>query len=90
MVKGITKRVVVVKPPDDDIFDEAIFLVREDAFEGGVTSADILRQAKGCANDFMMKNAAPKTKCTVNISALVHFLLGAVSVSLIWLLSFFI
>ena len=29
MVKGIARRVVVVKSPDPKVFDEAIFLVRE-------------------------------------------------------------
>ena len=29
MVKGISRRVVVVRPPDPSVFEEAIFVVRE-------------------------------------------------------------
>ena len=30
VVKGVAKRVIVVKSPDPKVFEEAIFIVRED------------------------------------------------------------
>ena len=35
MVKGISRRVVVVKSPDPEIFDEAIFIVRDEYLNRG-------------------------------------------------------
>lgn len=31
MVKGITRQVILVKSPDPKLFDEAIFIVKEEA-----------------------------------------------------------
>ena len=36
MVKGISRRVILVKSPDPRLFEEAIFIVREDALNRGV------------------------------------------------------
>ena len=49
MVKGISRRVLVVKTPDPKLFEEAIFLLREDAETRGVTDRELLRQARQAA-----------------------------------------
>lgn len=47
MVKGITRQVVVVQGPDPKLFDQAIFIVREDAItEGGITEDALLSEAR--------------------------------------------
>ena len=47
MVKGITRQVVVVKGPDTRLFEQAIFLVRDDVVsEGGITEEALLREAR--------------------------------------------
>lgn len=47
MVKGITRQVVVVQSPDPKLFDQAIFLVRENALEeGGITEEALLSEAR--------------------------------------------
>lgn len=47
MVKGITRQVVVVKKPDQKLFEQAIFLVREEALaDGGVTEEALLQEAR--------------------------------------------
>lgn len=33
MVRGITRQVIVLKSPDTRLFEEALFLLREDALE---------------------------------------------------------
>ena len=53
MVKGISRRVIVVDSPDEKLFEQAIFIVRNDAFaQEGVTAQQILggacRIARGC------------------------------------------
>ena len=46
MVKGVTRRVIVVKSPDRRLFEQAIFIVREEAFAAqGVTAQQVLEEA---------------------------------------------
>lgn len=53
MVKGVARRVVLVKSPDPKYFDEAIFIVREETGRGpGVTTAQLLREAQTAAERF--------------------------------------
>lgn len=50
MVKGVAKRVIVVKSPDPRVFEEAIFIVREDYMKtAGVTRSQLLSEAKQAA-----------------------------------------
>ena len=54
MVKGTSRRVIVVDSPDQKLFEQAIFIVRNDAFsQDGVTPQQVLgeacRIARGCA-----------------------------------------
>lgn len=54
MVKGISRRVIVVESPDPKLFEQAIFIVKNDAFsQEGVTSQQVLgeacRIARSCA-----------------------------------------
>ena len=42
MVKGISRRVVVVDSPDRRFFEQAIFIVRNDAAWEGVSSRELV------------------------------------------------
>ena len=54
MVKGITRRVLVIKSPDPRIFDEAIFIVKEDASKNsGVTNEEIIQEAQDTARRYI-------------------------------------
>ena len=46
MVKGITRQVIVVKGPDQKLFDQAIFILKDKAVSQGVTEEKLLREAK--------------------------------------------
>lgn len=80
MVKGLTRRVIVIKSPDaDNIFDEAIFLVREDAINAkGISGAEIVNQAQEIAGRYVKKDKK-------RIPAPVFSLFGAVFTGLVWL-----
>ena len=45
MVKGISRRVIVVESPDPHIFEQAIFILSNDAAGGGVSSQQVVEQA---------------------------------------------
>ena len=50
VAKGVDKRVTVVKSPDPKVFEEAIFIVREDYMKtAGVTRSQLLSEAKQAA-----------------------------------------
>lgn len=44
MVKGISKQVIVVQSPDKKLFEQAIFILREDA--KNVTQEALLKEAR--------------------------------------------
>ena len=46
MVKGTSRRVIVVDSPDPDYFEQAIFIVRNDVYDRkGVTAQQVLGEA---------------------------------------------
>ena len=44
MVKGISRQVIVVQSPGPELFEQAIFILKEDA--QGVTDEQLLKEAK--------------------------------------------
>ena len=55
MVKGISKQIIVVDPPEPKLFEQAIFILKEDA--PGITDEALLKEAKQ-----MLKNPTPEEK----------------------------
>ena len=53
MVKGIARRVIVVKTPDPRYFEEAIFIVKEDVSVSGVDAGTVLKEAQAVATGFV-------------------------------------
>ncbi len=46
MVKGISRQVIVVHAPDPKLFEQAIFILKENAVEEGVTDEALLKEAQ--------------------------------------------
>ena len=46
MVKGVSRQVIVVPSPDPKLFEQAIFILRDDAVLEGVTDEQLLREAR--------------------------------------------
>lgn len=54
MVKGLSRKVIIVKSPDPKIFEQAIFIVRDDYLSSqGIGQKELLRQAKQAANGYV-------------------------------------
>lgn len=54
MIKGLSRRVIVVKAPDERVFEQAIFIIREEfAATAGVSEKEVLRQARRAANEYL-------------------------------------
>lgn len=46
MVKGVSKQVIVVQSPDKKLFEQAIFILKDEAVAQGVTEDLLLREAR--------------------------------------------
>lgn len=57
MVKGISRRVIVVRSPDPRYFEEAIFIVKEDiTSKEGINSQELLKEAQSVADNYVKNN----------------------------------
>lgn len=50
MVKGISKQVIVVNSPDKELFDQAIFILKDEAVGQGITEELLLKEARKTIN----------------------------------------
>ena len=54
VLKGTSKRVVVVKSPDPEVFEQAIFIIREDYMKRkDIGKNSILREAQSVADAYI-------------------------------------
>lgn len=85
MVKGISRQVIVVQSQDRTLFDQAIFILSDEAIKKeGITDDMLLREA-----DRLVRNARfPVQKQLYR--KILYFLLGALISTFIWCLSVWI
>lgn len=89
MVKGVSRRVIVIKSPDLHIFDEAIFIVKEDALrEGGVTGEEIIKQAQEVADNYVRFHLKKRWLSKLPAPAFAAF--GAAFTALVWVVTQYI
>lgn len=74
MVKGVSRQVIVVQSPEKKLYEQAIFILREDAV--GVTDEMLLKEAVQVAGERSKK-----------IFGWLYACAGAAVVALIWLLT---
>ena len=76
VIKGTSKRIVVVKSPDPKVFEEAIFIVKEDFLrQGGHLSA--LKEAQKVADDYIRSAASRAKTPFLRIPAPIWAIIGA-------------
>ncbi len=87
MVKGNTRQVIVVRSPDAKLFEQAIFLLKEDALKKhGVGERELLEQARRLSDGYIKKEPRRKRP----LPPLFWLGLGAVPVGLAWALTLLI
>lgn len=84
MIKGLSKRVIVVKCPDPAMFEEAIFIIREDAFIERRTP-DVIKEAQRAANEYLRKNIEQPSGLMAKLSAPACLAAGAAVTGIAWL-----
>lgn len=72
----------MVKSPDPKLFEQAIFIMREDS-SGGVTADQVLQEAQRVADGYIRRNSG-WGKWLAQIPAPVYTALGALLASALW------
>ena len=80
MVKGISKQVILVQNPDRELFDQAIFILRDDAVGAGITEDQLLKEAERAIR-------APARKPKLRYYGPVWACGGALVTGIAWLLT---
>ena len=89
MVKGISRRVIVVDSPDPRVFEQAIFILRNDAVDNGVSSQQVVEQAVRIAKSYTRSHSSiPRRR--IRLTPALSGLLGAAAIGLVWLLVYLI
>ena len=86
MVKGMSRRVVVIDSPEPNFFEQAIFIVKNDAFSPGVSERQIVDEARTVVQSYLGNAKPPRKKAAKRLSVL-SLLLGAGGIGLVWALS---
>ena len=85
MVKGISRRVVVVDSPDQRFFEQAIFIVRNDAAGEGVSSRELVEEARRVAKEYAAGGGSTLRRQFRDLSPALYAFMGAAAIGLVWL-----
>lgn len=80
MVKGVSRRVVVVRPDECGLFEQAIFLVRDYS----APRSDIVREACRIANGYLAGRTARGRRDTPYWKLTAAFAAGVLLSSAVW------
>ena len=86
MVKGISRRVVVVDAPDPRFFEQAIFIVRNETVGEGVSSQALVEEARRVASKYAAGERCRFLRGLDSLHPLVYALMGGGITGLAWLL----
>lgn len=82
MVKGISRQVILVHSPDPKLFEQAIFILKDEAVAQGVTDEQLLKEAKR-----LMGSPRAGRSGGLFSYGLVWTILGAALTGAVWLIT---
>ena len=83
MVKGISRQVILVQAPEPKMFEQAIFILKEDALGEGVTDDALLKEAQAAIRTYDKQSR----KRHFYLYGAVWASGGAILTGLVWLLT---
>ena len=86
VVKGISKRVIVVKSPDPKIFEQAIFIIREDyPGQTGISEQELMRQAREAVGSCLPRSRR-QSRLMPWVRGVLYAGLAAAATALTWIM----
>lgn len=85
MVKGISRQVIVVDAPEPRLFDQAIFILKDEALGEGVTEDALLKEAEQ-----VIRGSSVAKKRKITAYGAFWALLGASVTGGVWILTSFL
>lgn len=82
MVKGISRQVIVVHSPDQKLFEQAIFILNDEAVAKGVTDDMLLKSA-----DKLLRDNQNGKKRGLLVYGSVWAGIGVLATTLVWLIT---
>ncbi len=83
MVKGISRQVIVVHAPEPKLFEQAIFILKDEAVKEGITDEDLMREAQLA----IRSKEKPGRKRHLYLYGAVWAAGGALTTGIAWLLT---
>ena len=83
MVKGISRQVIVVQAPEPKMFEQAIFILKEDAVGEGITDDALLKEARQVIRGY----DKPSRKRHFYLYGAVWATAGALLTGLVWFIT---
>lgn len=83
MVKGVSRQVIVVQGPEQELFDQAIFILKDRAVEEGITNEKLMQQARQA----IRSSQSQGKKWRPWLSGAFWALSGGGAMGLLWLIS---
>lgn len=83
MVKGISRQVIVVQGPEPKLFEQAIFILKEDAVGEGITDDALMKEAQAAIRAY----DKPTRKRQLYLYGAVWAAGGALLTGLAWLMT---
>ena len=80
MVKGVSRQVIVVHSPDPKLFEQAIFILKDEAVQQGITEEALMKEAEQVIR-------GPQKKHKLYLYGPVWACGGALMTGLAWLLT---
>ena len=84
MVKGVSRQVILVPSPDKELFDQAIFILKDNAVSQGVSDEALIKEAQQ-----VMRSGGRKKRSPVLYSVF-WAACGALLTGIAWVLSVFL
>ena len=82
MVKGISRQVILVQNPDPELFEQAIFILKDEAIAQGITDEQLLKEAKR-----LMRSAGKSSSRRLLSYGPVWAAMGAALTAVVWFLT---
>lgn len=83
MVKGTSRQVIVVQGPEEKLFEQAIFILKDSALGEGITEEALLKEARAAIRGGEMQGKGKK----LYLYGAVWAVGGALTTGLVWLLT---